>query len=114
MAAYDRNTNRAASEAPSRVGYAGPGAVAERRELLLGTRVSTILEAHEDALQTMIDGGFTLLSQAPLRWAMAHTVTLQQAFRLRGLDDDEQEELLARLLELGVAERIGADDPRGG
>lgn len=96
-------------------GAAPRGSDEARRELLLGTRVSNILEAHDEALAAMIDGGFTLLAQAPLRWAMAHTVTLHQAFRIRGLDDEQQEALLERLLELGVAERIApADAGRGG
>jgi hypothetical protein len=74
--------------------------------VLLAARVSTIIDAHEDALSTLIAGGFTLLAQAPLRWAMAHTVNLGQAFRLRGLAPAEQDRLLDALAALGVPDRL--------
>lgn len=73
-----------------------------RRERLLGMRVSHILDAHEDALQALIDGGFSPLSNPVARLAMAHTVNLAQAFRIRGQGEAEQEALIQRLLELAV------------
>lgn len=83
----------------------------EERKVLLDARVSTIIDAHQAALDTLIDHGFTLLAQAPLRWAMAHTVNLAQAFRLRGLDDHAQDALLAALTGLGVPGRLADDAP---
>lgn len=79
-----------------------------QREVLLSARVSNIIDSHEDALATLIDHGFTLLAQAPLRWAMAHTVNLGQAFRLRGLSDQEQEALIDALAALGVPAALAA------
>ncbi len=76
------------------------------RQVLLGSRVSAIIDAHEDALATLIEHGFTMLAQAPLRWAMAHTVNLSQAFRLRSLEEADQDALLADLTGLGVPERL--------
>ncbi len=67
-------------------------------------RVSRILDAHEDALQLLIRGGFEPLANPVARLAMAHTVNLAQAFRLRGQDEEQQESLIAALLELGVDE----------
>ena len=75
---------------------------------MLSARVSNIIDAHEDALSTLIAHGFTQLSQAPLRWAMAHTVNLGQAFRLRGLSTEEQEGLLLALAQLGLPARLQA------
>ncbi len=83
-----------------------PTSGAEERRTLLEARVSTIIDAHEDALPALITHGFTLLAQAPLRWAMAHTVNLGQAFRLRGLSSEEQDGLLDALAELGVPARL--------
>ncbi|HRP46905.1 MAG TPA: hypothetical protein PLT07_05090 [Trueperaceae bacterium] len=84
---------------------------------MLSARVSTIIDAHDDALSTLIAHGFTLLSQAPMRWAMAHTVNLGQAFRLRGLSAEEQEGLLLALAQLGVPVSLQALEaghgPRG-
>lgn len=38
-----------------------------------------------------------------MRKAMAGTVTLRQAFQIRGLDDEAEEKLITALLELGIA-----------
>lgn len=65
-------------------------------------RVSRILEAHEDALQLLVRGGFEPLANPVARLAMAHTVKLGQAFRIRGQDERQQEELISALLELGI------------
>src|SRR5690606_10939702 len=61
--------------------YEGARAAAEheeRRQRLLGMRVSRILEAHEDALGLLIAGGFEPLANPVARLAMAHTVNLGQ------------------------------------
>ena len=89
--------------APAQAPRAPSGA---ERKALLEARVSTIIDAHADALGVLIEHGFTLLAQAPLRWAMAHTVNLAQAFRLRSLDAADQEALLAALTGLGVPDRL--------
>jgi len=73
-----------------------------RRDQLLGMRVSSILDAHEDALDALIAGGFAPLANPVMRLAMASTVSLGQAFRIRGLSDEAEEALIVRLLELGV------------
>ncbi|MFA5551922.1 MAG: hypothetical protein WDA03_09920 [Trueperaceae bacterium] len=78
--------------------------VSEKRERLLGMRVSRIIEAHEGALAALIEGGFGPLANPVARLAMAHTVNLAQAFRIRGQAEEEQEALIAELLALGVAD----------
>lgn len=85
--------------------YEGARAAAgheERRQRLLGMRVSRILEAHEDTLGLLIAGGFEPLANPVARLAMAHTVNLGQAFRIRGQAEEQQEALIAQLLALGV------------
>lgn len=74
-----------------------------QRQQLLGTRVSAILDAHPDALQVLIEGGFEPLANPVARMGLAHTVSLRQAFRIRGQDEAQQEALIARLLQLGAA-----------
>lgn len=69
---------------------------------LLATRVSAIIDAHEEALEVLIQGGFEPLANPVMRFAMAHTVNLSQAFRIRGLSDEAEEAIIAKLLELGV------------
>ncbi len=96
-------TQQHGNAAPEAVGGAAAAAEhEERRERLLGMRVSRILDAHEDALQVLIDGGFEPLANPVARLAMAHTINLGQAFRIRGQAEEEQEELIERLLALGV------------
>ncbi len=73
-----------------------------RRTRLLGMRVSAIIDAREQALDALIQGGFEPLANPVMRFTMAHTITLGQAFRIRGLDDAQQAALLTRLLELDV------------
>lgn len=75
-------------------------AVHDHRASLLASRVSTIIDAHPDALDVLIEGGFTPLANPVMRLALAHTVSLSQAFRLRGLSDEAEEALISRLLEL--------------
>lgn len=90
-------------------GTSAPRAAAEpsreARQHLLGLRVSRIISAHADALDVLISGGFAPLANPVARMAMAHTVTLAQALRIRGLDDPEEQQLIARLLQLDVAWR---------
>lgn len=75
-------------------------AVQDRRAGLLASRVSTIIDAHPDALDALIEAGFTPLANPVMRLALAHTVSLSQAFRLRSLSGEAEEELISRLLEL--------------
>lgn len=96
-------TQQHGNAAPVAVEAAAPTAdIEQRRERLLGMRVSRILDAHEEALQVLIDGGFEPLANPVARLAMAHTINLAQAFRIRGQDEEAQEELIERLLALGV------------
>ncbi len=67
-------------------------------------RVSRVIDAHPAALQTLIDGGFEPLANPAMRFALAHTVTLEQALRIRGLGDEEADQLVDRLLALGAWE----------
>lgn len=97
----EHETGRTPTSRPTR-----PLPSAEERKVLMSARVSAIIDAHGYALDTLIRHGFTLLAQPQMRWAMAHTVNLGQAFRLRGLDASDQERLLAALTELGVAARL--------
>ncbi len=76
------------------------------RERLLSMRVAGIIDAHPQALGILIDGGFTPLGNKVMRLAMAGTVNLAQAFRIRGLDDSAEESIIARLLEIGVQEQV--------
>lgn len=75
-------------------------APAAPRERLLATRVSRVIEAHPDALGVLIDGGFTPLANPAMRLALAPTVTLGQALRIRGLEDAAADALIDRLLTL--------------
>lgn len=72
------------------------------RAKLLQLKVSSILAAHEDALEVLIAGGFEPLRNPVMRLAMAHTVNLGQAFRIRGLEDEAEAAIIDGLLELGV------------
>ncbi len=76
--------------------------VSEQRQQLLATRVSAIIDAHEDALEVLIQGGFEPLANPVMRFAMANTVNLSQAFRIRGLSDEAEEAIITQLLELGA------------
>lgn len=104
-------------EAPEAAGEAvpitkAPRETLEQLQVLRSARVSNIIAAHPDALGLLIAGGFPLLAQAPLRWAMAHTVNLGQAFRIAGLEDTQQEALLSALVRLDVpASLVGASHP---
>lgn len=77
--------------------------IAGARETLLGTRVSRIISSHPKCLQLLVNGGFEPLANPIMRKAMAGTVTLRQAFQIRGLDDEAEEKLITALLELGIA-----------
>ncbi|MCC6309320.1 MAG: DUF1858 domain-containing protein [Trueperaceae bacterium] len=78
------------------------GLTAAGRKTLLEARVSRILDAHPDALDTLVRHGFTPLVQAPMRFALAHTVNLGQAIRLRGLGEPEVAALLGALAAMGL------------
>ncbi|MFO7546793.1 MAG: DUF1858 domain-containing protein [Trueperaceae bacterium] len=68
--------------------------------------MSDVIAAHPRALDLLIENGFTLLAQAHLRRALAPTVTLAQAIRIRGLDSATRTALLAALDEAGVADGL--------
>lgn len=70
---------------------------------LLAARVSEVIAAHPRALDLLVAHGFSLLAQAPLRRALAPTVTLAQALRIRGLGQSAEAALLRSLDEAGVA-----------
>lgn len=70
------------------------------REKLLGTRVSDLLDADGRCLRVLVDHGFGPLRQPALRKVLAHTVTLGQAVRIRGLSEEAEEGLLVELLAL--------------
>lgn len=67
---------------------------------LLELRVSELIDAWPATLQVLIDAGFTPLASAPIRVALAPTVTLRQAMRIRSLDALAQEELMRTLGEV--------------
>lgn len=77
----------AAAETPA----AGPAAG------LLAMKVSEILEAAPAALGVLVEHGFTPLAQPYLRKLLAHTVTLEQALRLRPLARERETSLLDEL-----------------
>lgn len=99
MATIEGAREKTATQVP---GPVESPATPSRRERLLAMRVSRIIEAHDDALDALIKGGFAPLANPVMRLAMAHTVTLGQAFRIRGQGEAEREELIACLLELEV------------
>ncbi len=63
-------------------------------------KVSEILEANPAALGVLVEHGFTPLAQPYLRKLLAHTVTLEQALRLRPLAPEREQSLLDRLGDL--------------
>lgn len=73
---------------------------------LLAARVSEVIAAHPRALELLVGHGFSLLAQAPLRRALAPTVTLAQALRIRGLGHDAEAALLRALDAAGVARAV--------
>jgi len=70
------------------------------REQLLALKVAAVIDLHEDALDVLIEGGFTPLRNPLARSTLAHTVTLEQALAIRNLPDGQAEGLLSRLLAL--------------
>lgn len=82
------------------------GLTAAGRKTLLEARVSRILDAHPGALDALVGHGFTPLAQAPMRFALAHTVNLGQAIRLRGLGEPEVAALLGALAAMGLPELL--------
>ena len=71
-----------------------------RHQRLLDTRVQALIDASTEVLPCLIRHGFTPLENPVMRRALAPTVTLTQAARLRGLTDDAVEALLHDLDEV--------------
>lgn len=94
-------TERQGNQPISKAGETGSSRQ-ERRERLLQTKVSRIISAHDEALDILIAGGFEPLANPAMRFAMSHTVNLAQAFRIRGMDDAEEDALIEQLLDLGL------------
>lgn len=63
-------------------------------------RVSELLEASDEALALLVRHGFAPLRNAAMRAALAPTVTLAQAIRLRGLSDAAASQLRRELVSL--------------
>lgn len=76
--------------------------MSQLRDRLLELRVSELIERHPVALQLLIDAGFGPLAVPALRAALAHTVTLRQALRIRSLGAAQDEALLVALEELAA------------
>lgn len=75
---------------------------------LLGMKVSAILAANPAALGVLVEHGFTPLAQPYLRKLLAHTVTLEQALRLRPLAPEREKSLLDEL-ELLVPQPVASE-----
>jgi len=74
-------------------------------------RVSELLEASPEVLPLLLRHGFAPLRNAAMRAALAPTVTLAQAVRLRGLSASAAQELRCDLVELlAVTRSDGASD----
>ncbi|HLR45762.1 MAG TPA: DUF1858 domain-containing protein [Deinococcales bacterium] len=84
-------------------------AAAAQQSGLLDRKVAAIIAAHPGALDVLIEGGFGPLANPVARKALAHTVTLRQAFAIRGLDEDAREAVTGRLLALGTGTEGGGD-----
>lgn len=67
---------------------------------LQGMRVQALLDASPAVLPCLIRHGFTPLENPVMRRALAPTVTLAQAARLRGLAGEELDALLGELAEV--------------
>lgn len=74
-----------------------------QREKLLNTRVSDIIANHPNALDVLIEGGFTPLSNPVMRNVLARTVNLRQAFQIRTLSDEQEEHIITELLRFSAA-----------
>jgi len=96
----------AAPDAPGAPEGAAASDAGTTRERLLAARVSDVIAAHPRALDLLIEHGFTLLAQPPLRRALAPTVTLAQAIRIRGLAPAVREALLEALERAGAADAL--------
>lgn len=62
--------------------------------------MARIIATDPRALDLLIEAGFTPLATPALRAALANTVSLRQAIRLRGLSDGAAEALIGALLDL--------------
>ncbi|MDZ7801416.1 MAG: DUF1858 domain-containing protein [Trueperaceae bacterium] len=67
---------------------------------LAHTRVSTLLERSPEVLPCLVRHGFTPLQNPVMRSALAATVTLEQAIRIRGLSETQAHALYAELEEI--------------
>lgn len=79
-------------------------------------RVSELLEASPEVLPLLVRHGFAPLRNAAMRAALAPTVTLAQAVRLRGLPPSAALELRRELVELLPSPRAdrASDDGTAG
>lgn len=85
-------------------GFGEPAMSSQDGDSALTMKVSDILAAHPEALGVLVEHGFTPLAQPYLRKLLAHTVTLEQALRLRPLDPAREQSLLDEIETL-LAER---------
>ncbi len=69
---------------------------------ILNVRVSVLLECHPEVLPILVDDGFTPLANPSLRSTLAPKVTLERAFRLRGVTGEKRQWLVERIEELCV------------
>lgn len=67
---------------------------------LAHTRVSTLLERSPEVLLCLVRHGFAPLQNPVMRGALAATVTLEQAVRIRGLSQTQARALYAELEEI--------------
>lgn len=77
-----------------------PGMTDPDHRRLRETNVQALLDASPDALACLVRHGFTPLENPVMRRALAPTVTLGQALRLRGLAEDREAALLRDLGEI--------------
>lgn len=71
-----------------------------RHQRFQDMRVQLLLDASPDVLPCLIRHGFTPLENPVMRRALAPTVTLAQAARLRGLSEQAMDALLHDLVEV--------------
>ena len=69
----------------------------EEFEINERTNVGKLIERFPEAIDILVSYGFTPLKNPVLRKTLARTITLGRAKMLKGLSDDEFEELLEKL-----------------
>ena len=77
-------------------------------DALLAMRVSELLARYPTMLQPLIDHGFGPLAQPALRAVLAPTVTLEQALRIRSLDEERTRDLMLCLVEIAESANGGS------